>query len=209
MSAHAPRSATTIVIGGSAGALDVVVDLLSSLPAGFGPAILICLHLHPEDGGRLVEDLRQRTKLPVVEAQDKMVIVGGQVHVATADYHLLVERTGTLALSRDAKVNFCRPSIDVLFDSAARAYGNTLVALLLSGANRDGAAGMSRVRARGGLTLAQAPETAVSPEMPRAAIEDGAVAQVLTPQNLRDLLFRLHSTPTQEVVVCPPGSIGS
>jgi two-component system chemotaxis response regulator CheB len=108
--------------------------------------------------------------------------------VAPADYHLLVERDGTLALSVDPKVNWARPSIDVLFESAARAWADAVVAVILSGANDDGARGMKTIRALGGLCIAQDPDTAESPVMPRAAIALACIEHVVTPDEIGELL---------------------
>jgi two-component system chemotaxis response regulator CheB len=125
----------------------------------------------------------------VVEPGDKDPIERGHVYVAPADYHLIVE-PGEFALSTEAAVHYSRPSIDVLFDTAADAYSDRLAAVILTGANDDGAYGMQRVRRRGGLTIAQDPETAVRPDMPRAAIATGAVQHVLPLEDVAPFLVR-------------------
>jgi two-component system, chemotaxis family, protein-glutamate methylesterase/glutaminase len=130
-------------------------------------------------GGRRVPSLlgtllQARTPLRVVEPDDKAPIRGGDVYLSPADYHLQVEDEGAFSLSTDPPVAWARPSIDVLFESAASAYGPALAAVILTGANTDGARGIARVRARGGLTIAQDPATAESSVMPRAAIAAGA-----------------------------------
>lgn len=180
-----------IVIGGSAGGARVLVQLLSSLPSQFPLPMIVCLHLHPSDEGHLVDHLRECSALDVVEVSDKMPIEPKVVYVAPADYHVLVEREMTFALSVDEKVHCSRPSIDVLFESAAYALGKTLVGILLSGSNEDGAEGLSIIQSMGGLTIAQDPATAEHPEMPRAAVERRAARKVLSPAEIRNLVARL------------------
>ena len=179
-----------IAIGGSAGALGLVLTLLGALPADYPIPLLLCLHLHPDEGGALARHLGERTALTVVDARDKTPIEPGRVYVAPANYHLLVERARTLALSIDEKVHFCRPSIDLLFTSAARAYTTGLLAILLSGANEDGAAGLGSVQAYGGLTVAQDPTTAEFAAMPCSAIDAHTARWVLAPDDLRRLVLR-------------------
>jgi two-component system chemotaxis response regulator CheB len=123
----------------------------------------------------------------VVEPGDKDPIEPGHVYVAPADYHLLVDQEG-FALSTEGAVHYSRPSIDVLFDSAADVYAERLAAVILTGANDDGAYGMQRVRRRGGLTIAQDPETAARPDMPRAAIATGAVQHVVSLEEIAPFL---------------------
>ena len=187
-----------IVIGGSAGALDVILQLIDVLPAGFEPPICVCLHVPPDHREQLAECLREHTVLPVFEAQDKQLLERGKIYVAPANYHLLIERDGTVALSTDAEVHFCRPSIDVMFESAARAWGKGLLAILLSGANDDGASGLGLVRARGGLTVAQDPAQSIIATMPHAGIEAGAARLVLSPRKLCDLVLQVHTDPSLE-----------
>lgn len=180
-----------VVIGGSAGGTRVLVQLLSSLPSKFPLPLIVCLHLHPSDGGHLVDHLRDCSVLDVVEVSDKLPIEPEAVYVAPANYHLLVEREMTFALSVDEKVHGSRPSIDVLFESAANALGRALVGILLSGSNEDGAEGLSIIRSMGGLTIAQDPTTAEHPEMPRAAVERRAARKVLSPAEIQDLVAGL------------------
>ncbi len=186
-----PEAWRAIVLGGSAGGARVLVQLLSSLPSKFPLPVIVCLHLHPSDEGYLVDRLHDCSVLDVVEVSDKLPIEPESVYLAPADYHLLVEREMTFALSVDEKVNGSRPSIDVLFESAAYALGQALVGILLSGSNEDGAEGLSIIQGMGGLTIAQDPATAEHPEMPRAAVERRAARKVLPPTEIRDLLARL------------------
>jgi two-component system chemotaxis response regulator CheB len=125
----------------------------------------------------------------VVEPVDKDPIERGHVYVAPADYHLIVDPDG-FALSTEGAVHYSRPSIDVLFDTAADVYSDRLAAVILTGANDDGAYGMQRVRRRGGLTIAQDPETAARPDMPRAAIATGAVEHVVALDAIAPFLVR-------------------
>jgi two-component system chemotaxis response regulator CheB len=168
-----------VVVGGSAGGLKALVDILSEIPAHFGLPVLVVQHLHASDGGALARHLARETSLPVVEPCDKERIEPGCVYVAPADYHMLVERSGTIALSVEERVNWSRPSIDVLFESAASAWGRSVIAIILSGANSDGAKGAQAVKAAGGLVIAQDADEAQHPFMPRAAIDARVVDEVL------------------------------
>jgi len=165
--AHAPE---VIAVGGSAGAWEVLVDVLATLPPTLPAAVVVVVHLPADTDHRFVESLGAGCALPVVEAEDKMPVAPATVYVAPADYHLLFERDGTLALSADAPVHFSRPSIDVLFDSLADAFGTRGCGILLSGASADGAAGLAAISRRGGLTWVQSPETARVPLMPQQAL---------------------------------------
>ncbi len=182
-----------VVIGASAGGLDVLGHILPLVPASFGAALLIVMHLPPGAPSFLVEALAGRCALPVREPDAGEPIVGGHVYVAPPDYHMLLDANACVALSVDAPVRFSRPSIDVLMESAARAYGPRLLGVLLSGANDDGARGLAAIRAAGGLAWAQAPESASSPQMPQAAIAAHAVDETMTPSLLAR---RLAAWPT-------------
>lgn len=165
------KAVSAIVIGGSAGALDVLVKVLPALPPSFPIPMAVVLHLPPTNANRLIEVLRAHCSLELKEAEDKEHLAGGKVYVAPPDYHLFIEREGSFSLSVDPPLRFSRPSIDVLFESAAEAYGSHLAALLLSGANDDGARGLATIRSLGGTTLVQAPESAALPTMPEAALK--------------------------------------
>jgi two-component system chemotaxis response regulator CheB len=162
-----------IVIGGSLGgtrALDIVLRLL---PQDFPHPIAVALHRSrdssAEEGG-VTEFLQRASLLPVSEPLDKELILGGHIYLAPADYHLMVERAG-FCLSTDEPVQFARPSIDVLFESAADAFGREAVAVVLTGASQDGAHGAACIRDRGGLVIVQDPATAEARAMPQAAID--------------------------------------
>jgi two-component system chemotaxis response regulator CheB len=164
------QSPRVVALGGSAGALEVLVELLGTIPATLPAAILIVVHLPADGESRLVDVLASECRLPVVEAEDKMPVWPSRVYVAPPDYHLLFERHGRLALAADEPVHFSRPSIDVLFESMAHALGPLACGILLSGASADGAAGLAAIREKGGLTWVQEPETARMPLMPRQAL---------------------------------------
>ena len=175
---------TLAVIGASWGGMHALERVLRQLDGGCRLAVAIAQHRSPDRAGTVLVDFLQRScALPVAEAGDKDEIAPGHVYVAPPDYHLLVE-PGHFALSIDAPVQQSRPSIDVLFESAADAYGEEVVAVVLTGANSDGALGLARVKQRGGLTLAQDPATAERREMPEAAIATGAVDRVATLEDL-------------------------
>lgn len=205
MNRHAPaprdEAAATaawdaVVIGGSSGAIDVLNLLLPALPAGLRAAVIVLVHL-PRDRRSLLADIfRDRCALPVREAEDQMPIQPGHLYFAPPDYHLLVDRGPRLALSIGPPVHFSRPSIDVLFQSAADGYGARLLGILLSGANEDGAKGLAAIQAAGGMAVVQAPETAAMRAMPEAALARVAFAHVLPPVAIAALLARL---PAQRV----------
>lgn len=186
-------SCAAIVMGGSAGGFKALMAILTPLPADFPPPILIVQHLHASDAGSFAKHLGRITRLPVVEADDKMSIAAAHIYVAPANYHLLVEDAATLALNVDPPVNYSRPAIDVLFESAAWVWGEDLLAVLLSGASRDGTAGLQAVKEAGGRTLAQDPATAESPLMPQWAIEKNVVDEILAPAAIAVRLGQLAS----------------
>lgn len=167
-----------IVIGGSAGGLDALSVILPALPPGFPLAVAVVLHV-PATRNHLVELLLARARLPVKEAEDKETFAPGTIYLAPPSYHLLVEQNHCLALSVDEAVNFSRPSIDVLFESAADACGPTLVGVLLTGANEDGARGLARIKAAGGLTIVQSPDSAAVSVMPEAGIRLSPIDHIL------------------------------
>jgi len=153
--------------------------------------LLLAFHLHKTDGGRFAEHLALRTGIPVSDAFDKESIRPPHVYVAPADYHLLVERGGGLALSIDPRVNCARPSIDVLFESAARVWADSVIGVILSGANDDGARGMKLIGDLGGFCIVQDPDTAASRVMPQSAIDLAGFEHVLAPAEIGDMLVRL------------------
>jgi two-component system, chemotaxis family, protein-glutamate methylesterase/glutaminase len=180
--------ASLIIIGASWGGFDAVSRLLKRLSADLQAAVVVVLHRGPSPPeATLARSLQAWSALPTSEVEDKDEIVSGRVYVAPADYHLLVE-DGHFELSIDAPVSFSRPSIDVLFTSAAHELGPRLVGVVLTGANSDGSEGLRRIKEHGGLTLVQEPRTAERPDMPAAAIATGAVDRVLTIDEIAEVL---------------------
>ena|SRR5947209_605834 len=177
-----------VVIGASWGGLTALERLFGLLPHEFTLPIVVAQHRSADSGsGALGRLLASRAGRPVIEPSDKEPIVAHTIYLAPSDYHLLVDQ-GAFALSTDAAVQYSRPSIDVTFDSAADAYGERLIAVVLTGANPDGAHGIERVKRRGGLTVVQDPETAERRTMPDAAIATGAVDRVLALDAIAELL---------------------
>jgi two-component system chemotaxis response regulator CheB len=176
-----------IVIGGSTGGIEAVTVLLAALPRPLSVPVLVVLHIAAGSRTEWGMVFRDSTA-PVFEAEDKDMAEPGKVYVAPPDYHLLVDVSLTLSLSADERVNLARPSIDVLFESAAWSFDGALLGIVLSGANRDGAAGLAAIRARGGGCWIQAPDAAVATEMPRAAWSAVPDAHVLTLAEMADAL---------------------
>lgn len=192
------RSVAAIVIGTSAGGVGALSLLLPALPVALPLPVLVALHLPRDRRSLLVDVFGPRCALPVVEATDKMPLGRGAVVFAPPDYHLLVDagppdapQVPRVALSVDAPVHYSRPAIDVLFESAADAYGARLLAILMTGANQDGAAGLQAVRLAGGMALVQDPATAEAPYMPAAALAAGPVDLVLPLARIAGLLHTL------------------
>ncbi|TXC84856.1 chemotaxis protein CheB [Paraburkholderia azotifigens] len=178
------RAFDAVAIGASAGGIDALNVLLPALPASFGIAVLIVTHVPPHSPSCLAETLGYRCVLSVTEPDAGEPVLPGRVYLAPPGYHMLVDDDRTIALSIDSSVRYSRPSIDVLFESAAHVYRERLLGILLSGANDDGAHGLEVIRAMGGFTWVQDPETAVSSQMPRAAIARGAADEVLSPTQM-------------------------
>jgi two-component system, chemotaxis family, protein-glutamate methylesterase/glutaminase len=166
-----------VVIGTSAGGLDAVCTLLKGLSPGFGLPILVVQH-RSRDSDALCEVLQDCTPLKIHDAVDKEPLEPGNVYLAPADYHVMVER-GYVTLTVDEPVVFSRPSIDVAFESAADAYGEQLIGIVLTGANRDGSNGLRRIADAGGHTIVQAADTAEVDVMPLAAAEAVPEAEVV------------------------------
>lgn len=182
-----------VVIGASSGGMKALLKIFSGLPRDFKMPIVVVQHIKATSENYSVEVFGNHCRLPVKEAEEKEKIAGGAIYLAPPDYHLLIEPDKTFSLSVDEKVNFARPSIDVLFESAAFAYKSSLVGILLTGANHDGAAGMLKIKNAGGLTISQDPETAECAVMPEAAIKLGAADLVLSLQEIPDLLKQLNN----------------
>lgn len=175
-----PPCERAIVIGASAGALEALSAILPALPEDFPLAVLIVVHLPPDKDSVLVSLLDSKCRLPVREAEDKECLEPGVVYCAPPDYHLLVETDRRLSLSSEEPVHYSRPSIDVLFMTAADAFRENLIGVVLTGANSDGAEGLRAIERAGGTVLAQRPDTAQAPQMPGAALAACNHASALT-----------------------------
>ncbi|MGN4049441.1 chemotaxis protein CheB [Pseudomonas sp. SM4] len=181
-----------IVVGASAGGVEALLSLLGPLRQGFVLPIIVVLHLPEERRSQLAEVFSRRIDMPVHEAIDKQDIVAGTVYFATPGYHLSVEQDRSLSLSLEDRVHYSRPSIDYLFESAADAYGPALAAVLLTGANHDGARGLAEVKRRGGLTIVQDPQEAQVATMPQAALNVQQPDHVLPIYGIGRLLVELE-----------------
>lgn len=181
-----------VVIGASAGGVEALGQILPAFSASLNVPVVVVLHLPQQRPSLLVEVFTPKCRCAVVEAQDKDPLKAGTVYFAPPDYHLLVDQGPQLALSADPEVNFSRPSIDVLFESAADVFGERLAAVVLSGANDDGADGVRAVRRVGGLVIVQQPDTAMARAMVDAAIAAAHPDAVLTVAEIAASLSTLN-----------------
>lgn len=182
-----------VAIGGSAGAVQALNGLLPGLPATYSLPILVVVHVPPDRQNALVPLFRDRCKLRVKEAEDKEPIEAGVIYFAPSDYHLLVEANGVLSLSSEEAVNHSRPAIDVLFESAADAFGANLTGVILTGANDDGARGLAAVAAAGGHAVVEDAQTAYAPAMPTEALRACPSATVMRLDAMASYLLSLGS----------------
>jgi two-component system chemotaxis response regulator CheB len=186
-----PAPPLAIAIGCSAGGLSALGTLLGGLDSRLTQTLIVCCHTGSSDVDLLCELLRGHSRLPVIEAAERAPLRSGTVQVAPSGYHLLVEADRHFALSVDARVSFARPAIDVLFETAADAYQQQLIAVVLTGANHDGAEGLSKVRRYGGIAIVQSPEDAEVATMPRAALETAGADHCVPLDAIAPLLNRL------------------
>jgi len=180
-----------IVIGGSAGSLDVLLHVIPKLKANFHIPIVLVLHRMNSYDSTLTELIAAKTTLKVKEVEDKEPIKAGNIYIAPADYHLLIEKDGMFSLDFSEKINFSRPSIDITFASAADAFGERTLGILLSGANADGVDGMQAIKNAGGLAVVQDPKTAEVSFMPAQAILNIEVDKILKIDEIPDFLNSL------------------
>ncbi len=180
-----------VVIGTSAGGLDALTRIIGKLPADFPAALLIVQHLPAQSDDFLERYLQAHSQLVAAPVHPGLLIEGGVIYCAPANYHMLVEQDRTLSLSIEAYIQYSRPSIDVLFESAADAYQRQLIGLILTGANCDGSFGLNRVHHRGGVTIVQSPDSAEYQEMPESAIQATPVDHVLPLDQIATLLTEL------------------
>ncbi|MDM8518776.1 chemotaxis protein CheB [Anaerolineales bacterium HSG6] len=180
-----------LVIGASAGGISAVATLLSGLSPRLTIPIMIVQHRLPVLDQFLTQYWNDASVFQVKEADDKDALQPGVAYVAPPNYHLLVEQDKVLSLSIDPKICYARPSIDVLFETAADAYLTQVIGVILTGANSDGTAGLRRIKINGGLTIAQAPNTAESTTMPQSAIDSGVIDEILPLTNISLFLNNL------------------
>ncbi|MCC5920963.1 MAG: chemotaxis protein CheB [Cyclobacteriaceae bacterium] len=187
-----PNRFKAIVIGGSAGSFQGITKILSSLPADFQLPIIMCLHRLKHVRHGFVEALSIKSSKPVEEPYDKEGIKKGKVYLAPANYHLGVELGNTFAMGTDDMVNNSRPSIDITLETCAYNYKNKLIGILLSGANRDGAMGMKKIKDRGGLTIVQSPEECMIDTMPKSAMALCEIDHILKVEDIILFLKEVH-----------------
>jgi Chemotaxis response regulator containing a CheY-like receiver domain and a methylesterase domain len=184
MAQESIKPSRVIIIGGSAGSLNGVLSVLPEIAGIVSFAVIIVLHRKPAGENILVNLLAAKTRLTVKEAEEKEPILPGHMYIAPADYHLLVEKDYSFSLDVSEKVHYSRPSIDVTFESAAEAFGPKAIAILLSGANIDGAAGMQKIKECGGVCIVQEPGSAEVGVMPQQAIDTVAVDKILPTEKM-------------------------
>lgn len=191
MASEGKHKYRAIVIGVSSGGIEALKKILPELPANFPLPIIIVQHQHPNSDNYFAEYMNEKCRMRVKEADEKESIAAGTIYFAPPNYHLLIEADETFALSTSERVCNSRPSIDVLFETAADVYESSLIGIILTGANSDGANGMKRIKENGGLSIVQDPKTAESPTMPRAAIKACKVDHVLTLEKIPKLLMKI------------------
>ena len=180
-----------IVIGVSSGGMNAMKVMFYLLPKDFSTPVIIVQHISAHSDSQWIKLLNDKSNLPIKEADEKEKIENGKVYIAPPNYHLLIEKDRTFSLTIDERVNYSRPSIDVLFESAAEAYTNKLIGVILTGSNNDGTNGIIRVKECGGLIIIQNPETAESAFMPKSAIAAIKPDYVLPLDGIADLLIKI------------------
>lgn len=181
-----------VVIGGSAGSFQGITRILSGIPENFPLPIIMCLHRLKHVRNGFIEALSIKSVKPVDEPYDKENIKKGKVYLAPANYHMYIELGHSFALSTESMVNNSRPSIDITLESAAYAYKNRLIGILLSGANKDGAHGMKMIKEKGGITIVQEPSECMIDTMPKAALQVAKIDYTLTIENIITFLNELY-----------------
>jgi two-component system, chemotaxis family, protein-glutamate methylesterase/glutaminase len=180
-----------IVIGVSSGGLNAMKIMFSLLPREFSIPIIIVQHIGARSENIWVQLLNDKCKLEIKEADEKEKIEKGYIYIAPPNYHLLIEQDKTFTLTVDERVNYARPSIDVLFETAAEAYQNKLIGIVLTGSNNDGSKGLKRIKEYGGLTIVQQPDTAESSLMPASAIATMQPDYILPLEAIINLLIEI------------------
>ena len=180
-------------MGTSAGGTEALLQIFAELDSDFTLPIVVVQHLHPLQDEATIVKFHENCRIAIKEAEEKESISAGQVYIAPPNYHLLIEDDFSISISIDAKVNFSRPSIDVLFESAANVYGKYLIGIILTGANKDGATGIKMISALGGMTIVQDPNSAAAQAMPLAAIDAIKVDHILSPDKIGQLLNQINN----------------
>lgn len=180
-----------IVIGTSAGGLHALSALIEKLPGNYPLPIVVVQHRSKELRELLEEVLQSKCVIRIKQADEKEKLESGYVYIAPPDYHVLVEKNNTLSLSSDPPVRHSRPSIDVLFETAAIVFKNSLIGIILTGASNDGTAGMQAIKKHGGLTIAQDPAEAQFAYMPKSAIETKAIDKILSLSEIQKFLSQI------------------
>lgn len=189
------RSFRVVVIGVSTGGVQALKRLLGHLPPAFPLPILIVQHIRPDSGSGLAKLLDELCPIRVKEAEEEELLAPGCVYLAPANYHLLVERDETISLSGEPLVNFARPAVDVLFESAAEAFGGAVIGVILTGAGYDGGKGMAKIKEKGGVAIVQDPGEAEAPSMPKHALSLVVADHVISIEQLPGILLRLCGAP--------------
>ncbi|MEH3113121.1 chemotaxis protein CheB [Pedobacter terrae] len=185
-------SCEALIIGGSAGSLDVLLEIFPALRKDIGFPIVLVVHRKPSNESLLTDLLKSRTTLTVGEAEEKEMLTPGRVFIAPADYHMLVEEDRSISLDYSEKINYSRPSIDVTFQSAAEVFKEKLVCILLSGSNADGVEGLKCVNSFGGKAVIQNPSTAIMPYMPQQAELHVKPHVILDSHDMADYINKLN-----------------
>ncbi|MEX2490881.1 MAG: chemotaxis protein CheB [Nitrospirales bacterium] len=184
-----------VVIGTSAGGMNALTKILPALPASFPFPIAVVQHLANNSDSYLAEYLDRISFITVKETEDKEFMSSGTAYLAPPGYHLLIEPDRSFSLSKDPRVNFSRPAIDILFESAADVFGDTLIGILLTGANADGSLGLKAIKTQGGLVIVQNPRTAEVSYMPQAGLDATPADHIVNLERIVPLLLELRTSP--------------
>jgi two-component system chemotaxis response regulator CheB len=180
-----------IVIGVSSGGLKALKIIFSALPSNFAVPVIVVQHIGPRSENSWIKLLNDSCIIPIKEADEKEKVGTRSIYVAPSNYHLMIEKDKTFSLTIDERVNFARPSIDVLFESAAEAYKEKLIGIILTGANNDGTKGVKRIKECGGIVIIQDPETAESSYMPASAIAAVQPDYIQALDQIGDLIIKI------------------
>jgi len=185
-------SCEALIIGGSAGSLDVLLEIFPALKSDIRFPIILVVHRKPSNESLLTDLLKSRTSMDVGEANEKEFLTPGKVFIVPADYHMLIEEDRSISLDYSEKVNYSRPSIDVTFQSAAEVFKEKLVCILLSGSNSDGVEGLKCVNSFGGRAVIQNPGTAIMPYMPQQAVLNVKPHIILDSRDMAEYINKLN-----------------